>query len=595
VRRWTAAAALLAALALGMALGHASAATAWGAEPPVADHSGTPRSAVDPSSPTVDRSSTPSLAASHPSPTLIAFLQSPLGVAATAAGSLGVGAVWIVGSAWHLGRRPQPVRATRGWRRKPVRAEHPPPSAPLDLRVLAGILTAGALLLPIVFSISNHDDVFALPKTGALWATAAATIVVLAISVVRGAAVFRSTTTDQALAMFMVLAIAATILSSDPRHSLIGERLQFQGLITTAAYVALFFGARHALATAGRVRVLSVAVLVAAVIAAVYALAQWFGLDLVWAELYKDRVFSTVGQANALAAILGAGLVLAIGLRPGRSRATLIVLGAIAAVILWALILTFSRGGYVAFVVGVAAAGLVLIGKSGISPTIRAALPRLAAALTVLGLILVLGIAAYAPARDVAGRVVARTVSIVSVTESSNRAHLDLWAVGIRIALDHPLLGTGPDSYVLEFSKYRDDVLPPDRAAVLAQFRPESPHDVYIAIASGMGIPALIAFLVAVGSVLWAAARAARRPLAAADRFAIAGLTGAVALFLVTNVFMTGEPSTSGIFWMALGSLAGIAAAARNVAVPGGNKERPRLGEPGPLEARAEPLARALR
>ena len=67
----------------------------------------------------------------------------------------------------------------------------------------------------------------------------------------------------------------------------------------------------------------------------------------------------------------------------------------------------------------------------------------------------------------------------------------------MRIAIEHPLLGTGPDSYVLVFPKYRDRVLPGDRAAVLP-VPPESPHNVYIAIASGMGIPALAAFIVAV-------------------------------------------------------------------------------------------------
>jgi hypothetical protein len=74
-----------------------------------------------------------------------------------------------------------------------------------------------------------------------------------------------------------------------------------------------------------------------------------------------------------------------------------------------------------------------------------------------------------------------------------------------------------------------------------------------------MGIPALAAYLVAVLSILTMAARAARRILEPTQRFAIAGLVGGVSVMLVTNLFVTAEPSSSAVFWILLGSLAGIA------------------------------------
>lgn len=134
-----------------------------------------------------------------------------------------------------------------------------------------------------------------------------------------------------------------------------------------------------------------------------------------------------------------------------------------------------------------------------------------------------------------------------------------MWEVGIRIAAEHPIIGTGPDTYVLLFGDYRDRVLTPERAAIMARFRPESAHNVYISTAAGAGIPALLTYLAVIGLALSAGVRAARRDISLAARMTLAGLMGAVAVHLVTDSFMTAEPSTSAIFWIILGAIAGFA------------------------------------
>jgi O-antigen ligase len=151
-----------------------------------------------------------------------------------------------------------------------------------------------------------------------------------------------------------------------------------------------------------------------------------------------------------------------------------------------------------------------------------------------------------------------RALSIPAVTESSNRSKLDMWEVGIRIAAENPLIGVGPDSYVLLFGAYRDRVLTPDRAAVMARFRPESPHNVYIATAANTGVPALVAYVAVVVLTLAVGLRAARQDIPRAARLALAGLIGAIAVHLVTDVFMTAEPAGSAIFWILLGSTAAL-------------------------------------
>ena len=114
-------------------------------------------------------------------------------------------------------------------------------------------------------------------------------------------------------------------------------------------------------------------------------------------------------------------------------------------------------------------------------------------------------------------------------------------------------------SYVLLFGEYRDRVLTADRAAVMRRFRPESPHNVYIATAANTGIPSLIAYFAVIVFAVGMGVRAARLEIPLAARLTLAGLIGAVAVHLVTDSFMTAEPAGSAIFWILLGATAGLA------------------------------------
>lgn len=500
------------------------------------------------------------LAASRPNEGLIFFLQHPIGVVAQALALLALGAVAIRALLPVVRVHQQPVRRRRSRGRRDRHRLHaeengavdePRPNAP----ILAAVLAAGCLLLPLTFSIA-FDDVFSLPKTALLWALAVIAAALMIQAAFRGGRPVRSEVIDLAAVGFLLLTAAATAMSADPWHAIIGERLQFQGLLTTAAYIVVFFAARYAFSEAGQVRALSIALLAGGLIASAYGLAQWVGLDPIWADLFKSRIFSTMGQANALAAFLAVAIVMAVVLA-ARGR-WLILLAASVAPVSLALVLTFGRGGYVGLVAGLAVAGAVLL-RGLDAAVVRRFAPRVAAGL-VAALIIVTTLAlAWQPAADLVSRVSERVAVVADPSESSNRIRLDLWSVALDITADHPLLGTGPDSYVLEFPGYRDDVLPPDRAANLARFRVESPHNVYLAVASGSGIPALLALLVLVVSCFWLGARAAWGELTATRRFVLAGLLGGATVILLTNGFMTGEPATSAIWFVILGAMAGVA------------------------------------
>ena len=387
-----------------------------------------------------------------------------------------------------------------------------PPSA--AARWTGAVLGLTALVLPLLF-VPAFQDAFALPRLAALYVLVplalAGPLVALVLAPGRLPSALRPP--DGAALAFGLLAAGAWLVAPSPRHDLQGEPLQYQGLLPLLLYLATYACARFALGDARRVRWLLALVALAGAISAAYAILQQLGLDPIWHGLDRGRVFGTLGQADALAAYLVLALPAAVALTlvgrgPGRIAAAVGELLALAA-----LVLTFSRGGYL----GAAAEGAVVLAVLGVRRwQTRAAegAPRtwrwLGAALLGAGLFVLLLVALPAT-RDVATRAVERAFSSTNMQEGSIADRLDLWAVGARISLDHPLLGTGPDSYALEFPAYRDLVLPPARATFLARFRPESPHDVYLAYADGLGLSALAAYLALMAGALLAAWRAVRR------------------------------------------------------------------------------------
>lgn len=140
----------------------------------------------------------------------------------------------------------------------------------------------------------------------------------------------------------------------------------------------------------------------------------------------------------------------------------------------------------------------------------------------------------------------------MNLGEGSAASHIDLWAVGVRIVLDYPVLGVGPENYPDLFVVYEATVLPPERAAVMARFRPEGPHDVPLAVAVGAGIPALAAYLAVIAGALLAGLRRLRGA-SHVGRLLLAGMLAGAVGHVVTDLFMTADVSGSWVFWVLLG------------------------------------------
>lgn len=214
--------------------------------------------------------------------------------------------------------------------------------------------------------------------------------------------------------------------------------------------------------------------------------AYW--LSQAFAGLIRTRVYGTLGSPNVLAGFLlvgiAAALLLALSLRP-----ILRPLPAAALVVLIvALVLTYSRGGYAGLAVLVLAAGILL------APVWRRAW---------WVLLLMAAVAAGAAVRLPA--VAARAGSITPAQEDTGTSRRFIWATARRMGAEAPTWGTGLGTFNAAYSPYR----PPGVRETFAMLPiPGSAHDDYLQIfvETGRAGAAVLA-----AAVLWGLWRSACR------------------------------------------------------------------------------------
>jgi O-antigen ligase len=359
---------------------------------------------------------------------------------------------------------------------------------------------------------------------------------------------------DGAVIAYVVLNVVAYWFSTDRHQSLIGERLQHQGLLSLLLYVGFYALARVAFEQPRRVLWLLSAVAAGSAAVAAYALVQKAGRDPIWhGFLPMGRVFSTIGQPNALGAYLVVAVAAAVTLVLAAPR--VVKLGAVALIpaLLAALTYSLSRGGQIA---------LVAI----VPPLLWAAVRRgehrtwMGRAAVAAAVAIGLTVAFTPAARDVITTSWERALTARQVNgDVSIRNHLDQWRVAAQIIEEHPFVGTGPETFPDQFPSYSRAVLPAERVAFFDQFRVETPHNLFLTIAQGAGLPALLAFvvlLVAAGDLM---RRAAGTTSDRRARVLILGLLAALIGHVVANLFMSAEITGTWLFWTLLG--AGVAAA----------------------------------
>lgn len=420
-------------------------------------------------------------------------------------------------------------------------------------RLLAMVVLGVVVSLPLVF-VPGLDDGYAFPKVTVLRVAGLIGAALIFGSALSGSWSVRGfgRRIDLPLIAFAGLLLLSAVFSVDPVQSFAGEAYQYQGLVTGLLYIGSFYVAGRRFGTARAFRTLLLTIVSVGAVVSVYGIAQRIGADPFWSGPPDARIISSVGQANDLAAFLDLVVVAAMGLWPAASSGGRVGLAALMVLSIAALALTFSRGGYLGLAL---AMGVVLVGRS------HATQRRWAVAIVLACAVGVAASSAAIPAvRATAEEIAARVGSSADLGEGSIREHLDAWRVGAQVAVEHPLLGTGPETFPLVFRPYLATVLSPDQAQLLAKFRLESPHNELIAIGAELGLPALVVYLVfLIGCSAFCLRQA--RDADNGSRWIALVVLGTLVTHVVTTSFKTPDITTSELFWVMTG--AGLAALGR--------------------------------
>jgi putative inorganic carbon (HCO3(-)) transporter len=251
----------------------------------------------------------------------------------------------------------------------------------------------------------------------------------------------------------------------------------------------------------------------------------------------SDRLAGTLGDANALAAVLVAGVVLSFALAytmKGKPlpRVVLVVIGVLC---LLCNLLTLSRGGLVAL--GVALLAAVVFGGRW-----RPVAAVMAVAVTVA----VVGFFAFVATPE-------QTARVTNVEQGGGSGRTDLWTVGWRMVVAHPVRGIGAGNFQAESIHYLIAPGALHRSDLILNTQHVA-HNTYLQVLAELGLVALVPFLIILGFSLWSLLAAAKGFGARGElgmemiaRATFVGLCG----ILAADFFVSGEFSKQ--LWLLLG------------------------------------------
>ncbi len=260
-----------------------------------------------------------------------------------------------------------------------------------------------------------------------------------------------------------------------------------QDLYRYALNALLFFIVYTAVRTRDEAVWLVAAFLLGAIISAAYGIASPSSGD----PAAEGRLGGAGVNPNELAAVLVAALALATAFAAGWRRSPLVRVLAfvVIAFCVAGIVLSFSRGGFIALAVALVAA-LVLGGRW------RAPMLGLA------GVVIVLSLGYFALFADPTQR-----ERITAVDGGAGR--VDIWAVGWRMVEENPIGGIGAGNFVVSSRRF---LLAPGvvRADQYIIDEPQVAHNMYLQVWAEAGIVGLALFLAILGFGVVSCLRAAR-------------------------------------------------------------------------------------
>lgn len=294
-----------------------------------------------------------------------------------------------------------------------------------------------------------------------------------------------------------------------------------------------------------RTRHIALAVWWGAVGMATYTVIQQAGLDPYdWhqsgGELPRYPA-STMGNSNFAGGFLAIALPLGVYLVASASqkrRPWLVLSLGIEVLALW---YTQSRGAFIAAAVGV---GTVAWISRDRAPRWMRASAYAAAAVLVVGAAAVVW---HPWSTD------SPSLSRVTLFDTSSaEGRIGYWKVAGQVFLDHPVVGTGPETFYATYPLYRDVSAEPSPGIA------DKPHNMFLEYAANTGVLGLGAYIAIIGMAIWYGYRRCRA-LQGEQRLLLAAFVGMLTAYVTQAAVSIDVPALALMGWVAIGAIATLA------------------------------------
>jgi O-antigen ligase len=282
-------------------------------------------------------------------------------------------------------------------------------------------------------------------------------------------------------------------------------------------YFLVFLGSRRASVWKNLVGV------VMAVVAVVAALAEYDYIGVADSSLERSRVGGVVGQPNLLGAFFTYYMFLYAGhwLENLRRRRAWLFL-ALFALAFRGIMVTFSRGAYLAFGLGVL--GMAFFKKRRLAVLAVAAIAFAALNPWVLpaGMRQRLGATFRSQPTLLTDD---SPAALQNELDTSAATRIVIWNAALQMITDHPVFGVG-------FGRFQEVVV---QYADLGSAK--DAHNAYLITAAEMGLPALVLLLLSIATLFWVGRRVCRRSTDPFMRATALGFLGGLSALLMANMF----------------------------------------------------------
>ncbi|OGG16901.1 hypothetical protein A3D78_06495 [Candidatus Gottesmanbacteria bacterium RIFCSPHIGHO2_02_FULL_39_14] len=319
-------------------------------------------------------------------------------------------------------------------------------------------------LIPLIFTPVNYE----LFEYNKMMLTYSLTLIITSAWLIKmikqKSFIVRRTPLDLPLSVFLLSQIVSTVFSWDRHVSFFGYYSRFNGgLLSTISYLLLYF-AFVSNFPPEKIGKLLKFIFTSSLLVSVYGILERLGIDKnIWVQDVQNRVFSTLGQPNWLAAYLAVLIPISIS---EIFKTKYAILNTILSLIFFlTLIFTKSRSGFLGLSFGLLvfwslqfyiykkkilksfiiynSLFIILIFLFGVplSQISRYTLPELSKTKT------------NRPS-EISAKPLGSSVIDIGITESSTIRNI-VWRGALDIFKDYPLFGTGVETFAVSYFKYR--------------------------------------------------------------------------------------------------------------------------------------------